>query len=120
MRQQSCATVSSHAGSRTLRVLSVCASDIMIVVCNDKLYAALVHSLFVLSSCVSREQISSSKIYIDDGHSLTSTDSGEQIHFPTGISSSKGYFDDHGDPRNYFVYRLSHAEIEAHHGRKQV
>ena len=77
----------------------------------------LVHSLSVSSSCVSREQISSSKIYIDDGHSLTSTDSGEQIHFPTGMSSS---FDDHGDPRNYFVYRLSHAEIEAHHGRKQV
>jgi hypothetical protein len=86
MRQQGCATVSSHMGSRTLRVLTVCASDIMMVVCDSCM--RLVHSLSVLSSCVSREQISSSKIYIDDGHSLTSTDSGEQVHFPTGMSSS--------------------------------
>jgi hypothetical protein len=37
-----------------------------------------------------------------------------------GLPSDRGYFDDHGDLRNFFVYRLSHAEIEAHGGRDQM
>ena len=39
---------------------------------------------------------------------------------PSLESSERGYFDDRGDPRRYFVYRLSHAEIEAHGGRNKV
>lgn len=36
------------------------------------------------------------------------------------LPSDKGYFNDYGDPRNFFVYRLSHAEIEAHGGRGKM